>query len=418
MKIKNIITVCLVSCSLIAPFTSCSEDNEPFYSANDDDSPRILNTDFPKENPNNADSPILFSIKRNQNLKFELLVTPVGKTTVTWFIDDKQVAEGEVIDIPVETGDYVLRIVATTNKGKETSRTCKLSVSALNGDPVPGKAAVDRLAAPGANMKLHGTNMSDVSKIVIGDKEVSATYNAADDCVDYTAPADLAEGVYRISVIDSKGASYGGGLIQVVTTACLFNSSIPGVSKGTQQLDGRNLSQVEKITINGVDCPITSKSESAIIIETPELEVGDFELKGTTTGGKALKMFEDNTLVEVGKYIISSETILWMGDHAVSWALADGNPNKEWKFLSQEDFAKFAVGHTLYISLKFDATATYHQYQIDNYGWNSLPGQTKTDISGDTVVEMPITQELKNAVAADGFAIHGHGFSVIRVSYK
>ena len=91
---------------------------------------------------------------------------------------------------------------------------------------------------------------------------------------------------------------------------------------------------------------------------------------------------------------------------------------KEWREISQETFATFEVGHTLTISLKFDETAGYHQYQIDNWEWASLPGQQKTDITGDTDVPVEITQALKDAVAQKAFCIHGHGFSVTRVTYK
>ena len=87
-------------------------------------------------------------------------------------------------------------------------------------------------------------------------------------------------------------------------------------------------------------------------------------------------------------------------------------------FISQEDFAKYQIGHTLTFSLKYDASATYHQYQFDNWEWASLPGQQKTDITGDTDVAIEITQDLKDAVAAKGLRIHGHGFSVVRVTYK
>ncbi len=51
------------------------------------------------------------------------MVTPVHYTTVTWFIDDEQVAEGLTIDVPVLAGDHIVKIVAKTTKGLETSRT-------------------------------------------------------------------------------------------------------------------------------------------------------------------------------------------------------------------------------------------------------------------------------------------------------
>ena len=46
-----------------------------------------------------------------------------------------------------------------------------------------------------------------------------------------------------------------------------------------------------------------------------------------------------------------------------------------------------------------------------------LPGQVPTDFENDTVVTLPITAEVKADVASKGgFAIHGHGFNVKKVS--
>ena len=118
--------------------------------------------------------------------------------------------------------------------------------------------------------------------------------------------------------------------------------------------------------------------------------------------------------------------VLWEGDHFVSWHYADGNPNKEWKFLSQATFASLAEGSTLYILLEanpiiVDPTNTddqeYSKYQLDNGWWGQLPGQVPTDFVNDTVATLPITAEVKADVAAKGgFAIHGHGFNVKKVS--
>ena len=46
-----------------------------------------------------------------------------------------------------------------------------------------------------------------------------------------------------------------------------------------------------------------------------------------------------------------------------------------------------------------------------------MPGQVPTDFVNDTVATLPITAEVKADVAAKGgFAIHGHGFNVKKVS--
>jgi len=112
----------------------------------------------------------------------------------------------------------------------------------------------------------------------------------------------------------------------------------------------------------------------------------------------------------------AAETTLWEGDHNVSWELPEGDPNKEWKELGQADFASFEVGQQLYFYFQSVTDAEYHQYQFDNWSWELLPGQEKTDMTGDTKVTLEITQEIKDAIAKNGFALHGHGFHVVKVT--
>lgn len=409
MKIKNILTIGLVCCGVAAALTSCSKDEEAFFTVSEDDAPRILNTDFPDGG---------FSINRDANLKFEVLVTPADYTTVKWYVDGEEKHVGNIIDKAFEAGEYTLKIVATTVRGKETSRTMKLSVKALDNDPQPGTDAADRIVMAGAAVKLHGTNMQSVTKVVINGQQLNATYNAADGCVEYTLPADLPGGSYRISVVDNSGMSYGAGKIVVVSKPTVLSATFGGMVGDPVTITGFYLNDVATITVGGKQCVITEKTAGSLTFTTPDLAVGDYEVKGTSTSGEPLQFCKDNDLVEVALFIIASEKIIWTGDYPVSWELPDGNPNKEWRKISQEEFATFDVGHTLIISLKYDETAGYHQYQFDNWEWVLLPGQKKTDITGDTDVPVEITQDLKDAVAAKAFCIHGHGFSVTRVSYK
>ena len=153
----------------------------------------------------------------------------------------------------------------------------------------------------------------------------------------------------------------------------------------------------------------------SLTFTAPELEVGDYELKGTTTSGEPVLFINNGQLDEEALFMVSAEKIIWMGDFTVDW---DGpEDHKEWRQISQEEFATFEVGHILTVSLKLVGT-DYHKYQIDNWDWSSLPGQSPTDFSEDTDVAIEITQDLKDAVAAKAFCIHGHGFSVVRVTYK
>ncbi len=94
-----------------ATLSSCSSDDDPYFTVSEDDDPRILNTDL-------ADS----KIDRKTNYKLEIKVTPVHYTTVTWLLDGTQIAEGNTIDQTLPLGDHELKIVATTTKNKTTSR--------------------------------------------------------------------------------------------------------------------------------------------------------------------------------------------------------------------------------------------------------------------------------------------------------
>ena len=197
-------------------FCSCSEDNEGFITATEDDFPQILLPWF--GDWENGEPAVYKTISRDAELVDSAVVTPALYTTVEWLIDDEKVCEGTKIQLsPLLAGEYILKIVATTTKGKQTSRTGKLVVLALDGDPTPSDATSDRKVVPGMTAKLHGTNMDKVVKITIGDKEAAATFvpNNGYDYVEYTVPSDLALGTYRITLTDSDGNVYGGDKIEV-----------------------------------------------------------------------------------------------------------------------------------------------------------------------------------------------------------
>ena len=112
----------------------------------------------------------------------------------------------------------------------------------------------------------------------------------------------------------------------------------------------------------------------------------------------------------------AAETVLWEGSWYVSWDEPEGSEHREWKHLGQADFAAYEVGTTVCFYMEQAEGATYAKYQIDNWSWVLLPGQTATDFSGSTVAKLPITQEVKDAIAAGGFAIHGHGYNVVKAT--
>lgn len=187
--------------------SSCSSDDEPYFTASEDDNPRILNTDL-------ADS----KIDRKTNYKLEIKVTPAHYTTVTWLLDGKQIAEGTTIDQPLPIGNHELKIVATTTKGKTTSRTLKVTVTPAADDPALGTNASELWVAPGAETTIHNCkNLGTVTKVMVGGKEVAFEILEEGTAMKLTAPADLENGDYAITLVDGDGVEFPGGTIKVTS---------------------------------------------------------------------------------------------------------------------------------------------------------------------------------------------------------
>ena len=187
--------------------SSCSSDDEPYFTVSEDDNPRILNTDL-------ADS----KIDRKTNYKMEIKVTPVHYTTVTWLLDGTQIAEGNTIDQTLPVGIHELKIVATTTKGKSTSRTLKVTVTPAVDDPALGTNAVELWVAPGAETTIHKCkNLGTVTKVMVGGKEVAFEVLEEGTALKLTAPAGLENGDYDITLVDGEGNQFSGGIIKVTT---------------------------------------------------------------------------------------------------------------------------------------------------------------------------------------------------------
>lgn len=187
--------------------SSCSSDDDPYFTVSEDDNPRILNTDL-------ADS----KIDRKTNYKLEIKVTPVHYTTVTWLLDGTQIAEGNTIDQTLPVGNHELKIVATTTKGKTTSRTLNVTVTPAADDPALGTNAVELWVAPGAETTIHKCkNLGTVAKVMVGGKEVAFEVLEEGTALKLTAPTGLENGNYDITLVDGEGNQFSGGIIKVTT---------------------------------------------------------------------------------------------------------------------------------------------------------------------------------------------------------
>lgn len=187
--------------------SSCSSDDEPYFTVSEDDDPRILNTDL-------ADS----KIDRKTNYKLEIKVTPAHYTTVTWLLDGKQIAEGNTIDQALPVGEHELKIVATTTKGKSTSRTLKVTVTPAADDPALGTNASELWVAPGAETTIHNCkNLGTVTKVMVGGTEVTFAVLEEGTALKLTTPTGLENGDYAITLVDGDGVEFSGGTIKVTT---------------------------------------------------------------------------------------------------------------------------------------------------------------------------------------------------------
>ncbi len=187
--------------------SSCSSDDDPYFTVTEDDDPRILNTDL-------ADS----KIDRKTNYKLEIKVTPVHYTTVTWLLDGTQIAEGTTIDQPLPVGSHELKIVATTTKGKTTSRTLNVNVTPAADDPTLGTNVAELWVAPGEETIIHKcSNLEAVAKVLVGGKEAAFEVLDEGTALELTAPTDLENGDYAITLVDGEGVEFPGGTIKVTT---------------------------------------------------------------------------------------------------------------------------------------------------------------------------------------------------------
>ena len=207
--LKAMMMLLAMSFALVGTSTlsSCSSDDDPFFTVSEDDNPRILNTNL-------AD----LKLDRKTKLNLEIKVTPVHYTTVTWWLDGTQIYEGTTIDQTLPVGNHELKIVATTTKGKSTSRTLKVTVTPAADDPALGTNAIELWVAPGAETTIHKCkNLGTVTKVMVGGKEVAFEVLEEGTALKLTAPTGLENGDYDITLVDGEGNQFPCGTIKVTT---------------------------------------------------------------------------------------------------------------------------------------------------------------------------------------------------------
>ena len=203
----------LVCFGFAAILNSCSKDNDPFFSAEEGDAPRILNTDIPEGKGGEPGS--FGSIDRTTNFTFEVFATPINHTTISWYLDDESVYEGSKIDMPFLAGDYLVKIVATTTKGLSTYRLCKLTVLPVEGDPEVANDEKSRWLTIGKTKNIGCKFDKEIKKVFIGKQEV-ANVSFVNNVLTFDVPK-MEERQYNLIIEDADGTRYGCGKVTVST---------------------------------------------------------------------------------------------------------------------------------------------------------------------------------------------------------
>ena len=453
MITKNIfkfLAACFVCCGITAALTACSSDDDPFFTADENDAPRILNTDIPE---GQAGIPgVIATIDRNTttNFTFDLTVTPARYTTVTWFIDDVQVAEGLSIDVPVKAGDHILKIVAKTTKGLETSRTCIITVLPGDQEPYPaGRDIHETLVKQGTVATLHGRNLEKVVKVIIGGTAVDATYNASGDYLEYTVP-QLPDGQYALELADASGTVYGAGTIELsenpeypvtgektiwegsfdVTWATPFNA----LQK--ELINLVNAGDILRVYVsgNGQGTAATAWWRNLITGISDDDEAGgrgDVKIEGDMVLEYTLNELSMKLLAEQdGFYMVGdgytvkkitveqpTETTLWEGSFNVTWSTPfDG--------LKTELINHVKAGTTLraYVSGNGQGTAATAWWRniITGISDDDEPGgRGDTMINGNMVLEYLLTElSIQLLQEQDGFLMVGDGYTLTKITVE
>ena len=393
-----------------AAFVSCTQKEEPFFTATEDDSPRILNTDIPEWKDGQPQT--LLTISRDQNFEFEIIVTPADYTTVEWFLDDVKVAEGKTINQPVLAGTWTVKIVATTTKGLSTSRTAILIVNPLEGDPVAGEAVLERLVAPGATATLGGTNMDKVAKVVINGVEADAVY--ADGAVTYTVPADLAAGTYQLTLKDADGNEYGAGYTTVSAASVISSAVFSGKPGAELTVTGLNLDKVASLSAGTQACTIVSKTSGELKFTLPALEPGDYEITGLDADGNAVNFVNGSQMQESASLVITSEELLWEGSHYVDW----GTPFNAIQTSVKEYLAPGRILRA-YVNGSGQGAATTAWWNNFTTCMDGEANRGDIPISGEMVLEYTLHEEgIAKINAEDGLLFVGSGYTITKVTIE
>ena len=423
-----LLAVCFVLAGMTA-LTACSSTEDPYYTVSEDDAPRILNTDLTDQ-----------TIDRKTPLNIEIKVTPMQYTTVTWLLNDVKIAEGFTINQLVPVGDYTLKILATTVKGKTTSRTIRVNVMPADDDPKLATDGKSRWLTIGTTKTIACENVTTISKLFIGDIEAT-NVSYADNQITFDIPS-MEEGEYMVS-IEADGMRYGCGVFTVsvdeyvdpgIKETTIWEGAVDinwgdaNVFLSSEEMADVPVGATVRLVYEIFDAEyhalrITNQDWSSDIvpqIDGFENQPNPFEFeftadmkgiadaKGMLITGFGYKL----TKVVIVEGVAPAETTLWEGDPVdINW----GDANV---FISPEEMANVPVGAT--ISLQYEIiTAEYHALRITNQDWSSdIVPQIDGFENQPNPYEFTYTADHKAIADAKGMLITGFGYKLTKVTYK
>ena len=417
---KKIYHILLIMLAMSFGLIACTEET-PFSTATENDDPRILDPLFPDQV--NGELPVVSNISRDANFSMTLTVTPADYTTVTWFIDGEEIQTGKEIDLALKAGTYHLKVTATTSIGKSTYREGLIQVNPLADDPWATEIGFERIITTGAKAQLYGNNLDKVNSIVIGGKtatDIAYTENGENSYIEYTVPEGLADGTYRIILVDNGGNEYGGNKVTVTSDALITAGSERTTANSEWVMTGINLNQIESFTFGGQTVSsFIRQSETEIAFTCPSLEDGEYTLTGRTTSGKEVMFYTTAGNITEQTVVVSSERVLWEGHHYVSWDLPDDNPNKTFNLIGKDVFASIKAGAVLSIYYSVNSADEYHQLRTTPRSIKKKKSTAVIEFQEDGVKQIQLTQEVLDKIQTeDGFLCIGHGYYVDRISVQ
>ena len=421
-----------------ATFTACSAD-DPYFTVTEDDDPRILNTDLSDK-----------TLDRKSNLKIEIRVTPMQYTTVTWLLNGVQIFEGATLDQTLPVGNHVLKIVATTTKGKSTSRTINVTVLPADGDPVLAADAKSRWLTVGATKTVACENVTSVSRVIVGDKEAT-NVSYADGHITFTVPT-MDEGEYMLFIEDASGTRYGCGMFTVSNDAYVD----PGIKEtvlweGATDINwGDSNVTITAETLAGVPVGATIRvcyeiieaEYHALRITTPwwgdnaeDQVVAQFDLTAETPNPFEFTYTEANKAIvdERGGMLVVGfgykltkviavenagpvENTLWEGATDINWG--DSNVT-----ITAETLAGVPVGATIRVCYEI-IEAEYHALRITTPWWGDNAEDqvvAQFDLTAETPNPYVFTYTEANKAIVDergGMLVVGFGYKLTRITYE